>query len=195
MKKKWKLYPTNFKVLLGIIILFAIFALYQNQKQYAIREVDDERVPRLAEFFSGESFDGEEITSDIFAKNKLTMIDVWATTCTACVADMPHLAAMEKKYASQGFQVIGVCADLRDKEQVKEERVDTAREIQKKTGVSYMQLIPSEEFQKEYLRVVVTATPHCFMVNQKGEIVETHVGAIPEDALAEKIEQCLKESE
>ncbi|MBI5364409.1 MAG: redoxin family protein [Planctomycetes bacterium] len=43
-----------------------------------------------------------------FEKGKVYMIEFWATWCGPCIASMPHITELQKKYKEQGFTVIGV---------------------------------------------------------------------------------------
>ena len=41
--------------------------------------------------FTAKTVEGEEITSDIFADSRLTMMNIWATYCNPCLQEMPDL--------------------------------------------------------------------------------------------------------
>ncbi len=43
-----------------------------------------------------------------FEKNKVYVVEFWATWCRPCIASMPHLARLQDEYKSQGLQVIAV---------------------------------------------------------------------------------------
>lgn len=43
---------------------------------------------------------------------KVVMIDFFATWCFPCVADLPHLEELQKRYGPRGFTVIAVGMDL-----------------------------------------------------------------------------------
>jgi thiol-disulfide isomerase/thioredoxin len=45
-----------------------------------------------------------------FEKGKVYMVEFWATWCAPCVASMPHISELQKKYSAQGLTVIGVSA-------------------------------------------------------------------------------------
>lgn len=43
--------------------------------------------------------------------NKLTMVNVWSTTCGPCIAEMPHFPQLEARYSSRGFKILSVLGD------------------------------------------------------------------------------------
>jgi thiol-disulfide isomerase/thioredoxin len=58
---------------------------------------------------------GEEIlASEIIKKNKLTLIDFWASWCGPCRAEFPHLRMAYKHYRSKGFEIIAISLDSKE---------------------------------------------------------------------------------
>lgn len=53
--------------------------------------------------------------SDVYSKNKVTMIDFWAGWCGPCRAFNPTLLGIYNEFHAKGFEVLGVSLD-RDKE-------------------------------------------------------------------------------
>lgn len=49
--------------------------------------------------------------SEVAKKNKVTMIDFWASWCGPCRAEMPAVKAAYAKYHAKGFEIIGVSLD------------------------------------------------------------------------------------
>ena len=43
-----------------------------------------------------------------FEKDKVYVVEFWATWCGPCVASMPHLAELQKTYASKGVQIVSI---------------------------------------------------------------------------------------
>ena len=41
-------------------------------------------------------------------RGKVTLVNVWATTCVSCVKEMPMLASTYTKYRDQGYETIAV---------------------------------------------------------------------------------------
>lgn len=70
---------------------------------------------------------GKQVTfSEIYPKNKVTMIDFWAGWCNPCRMFNPKLLEIYKKYHKSGFEVVGVSLDMSEdrwKAAVKEDRL------------------------------------------------------------------------
>ena len=67
-------------------------------------------VPRVAPVFNLKTPTGETITLDSF-KNKILLIDFWATWCVPCVKAMPEMQKLQEKYSSPSFTVLGISID------------------------------------------------------------------------------------
>ena len=47
----------------------------------------------------------------MFSKAKVTMVNVWATTCSPCIQEMPHIQQLANNYAGRGLKVVTVLGD------------------------------------------------------------------------------------
>lgn len=62
--------------------------------------------------FSVESENGTVSLSDYVGKGKYVLADFWASWCTPCIDEMPHLKELYKKYSGSNFTVLGIaCYD------------------------------------------------------------------------------------
>ena len=47
-------------------------------------------------------------------KGKVVVVNIWATWCAPCVAEMPTLAKLQAAYAGKGVEVVAVSIDFRN---------------------------------------------------------------------------------
>ncbi|MFY7876523.1 MAG: redoxin family protein, partial [Pirellula sp.] len=52
--------------------------------------------------------DGKYSKVTSFQKDKVYVVEFWATWCGPCVQSMPHLAALQMKYADKGLQIVSI---------------------------------------------------------------------------------------
>jgi len=57
--------------------------------------------------FSLPQLDGRTLHSDEL-KDKIVVLDFWATWCENCVSEIPEFNKLEKEYSSRGVKVIGL---------------------------------------------------------------------------------------
>jgi thiol-disulfide isomerase/thioredoxin len=123
--------------------------------------------------FTTKDINGNTVTNDIFAKKKLTVVNVWGTFCGPCIEEMPELEAWSKKL-SDDVQIIGIVGDIDGEKDTK--HLSLAKKIIKKAGVSFTNLIMNDDF-KELMDGII-GFPTTFLVDQSGTIVgEPIVGA------------------
>lgn len=69
-------------------------------------------LPRPAPAFALKNVTSESVTLTDLAKDKVLLVDFWATWCAPCVKAMPDLQKLHAKYAAGGrFSVVGISID------------------------------------------------------------------------------------
>ena len=108
--------------------------------------------------------DGKPVKfSDIYSKNKLTMVDFWASWCGPCRAFNPDLVKIYKKYHKKGFEILGVSHDSDHAKWVKGIKDDKLVWPQ----VSDLKYWDNEVGRMYYVRYI----PQNIFVDQTGKIV------------------------
>ena len=159
-----------------------------------MQTADDINVSELAGM-TLQDLDGKQVKlADIFAKNKVTMIDIWKTDCTACVESMPDLEALSKEYADQGFGVLSVCADVMDDDgSLDDDLLYDAQDIVKTAGTTYPTVLAGKQFRD---LIDVVSTPTILYVDSQGNIIDgPSRGAYPKDITAKYIEMNLEKAQ
>ena len=105
--------------------------------------------------------------SDIYSKNKITMVDFWASWCGPCRAFNPDLVKIYKKYHKKGFEIIGVSHDKEHEKWVKAIKDDKLAWPQ----VSDLKFWDNEVGKMYYVRYI----PQNIFVDQNGIIVGRQV--------------------
>jgi thiol-disulfide isomerase/thioredoxin len=117
-------------------------------------------------------------------KGKVVLLDFYATWCNPCRAETPHLVQLQRQYAQQGLQVIGLnVGGDEDRDQVP----GYAKEL----GIQYPLGFPDDEFVDSYLGDNENI-PQAFVFDRNGQLVKRFVGY--NDNVGQEIERVVQDS-
>lgn len=120
---------------------------------------------------STKTIDGADFSEKDFSDYDLTMVNVFATWCTACVQEIPDLEKLRQEMKDKGVNVVGVVTDTRDESgEENQEAIEKARLIQAKTKAGYPFLIPDSSYLNGRVKNL-QAMPETFFVDKNGNIV------------------------
>ncbi len=122
---------------------------------------------------------------DKIVDGKITLINFWATYCVPCRKEMKHLNRINKTYAEQNVQVVGISID-------DSRTVGRVKSMVKSQKLDYTILLDTE--QKLYKNFNTTAMPFSILVDPQGKILWEHTGYIPgdESQMENEIKKALK---
>jgi len=153
-------------------------------------EVVKDGVIPFGEFYA-ESLDGGAATQGVFAAADLTVVNIWATYCGPCKAEMPVLAKLDEEL--DNVQVLGIVLDCVKQDGTPDpDQVQVAIELAEAAGVTYTNLILNMELAK--LGVAsVESVPATLFVDKQGNLVGQGIyGAMDEATWREVIAQRLE---
>ena len=114
--------------------------------------------------FETTDLDGNTVSSkDIFAQNKYTMINFWASWCGPCIGELPELEKLNKAFEEKGCGIVGVLTDGMDPVGLAD-----AKEIVGDAKVTYLNIIDSMGLSEE---LDIQAVPTTIFVDSNGVIV------------------------
>lgn len=121
---------------------------------------------------------GYPYTQEIFQDYELTMVNVFATWCSPCVAEIPDLEKLHNTMADRGVNVVGVVLDvLNEKGELDQDVLKRAQLLAEQTGATYTFLLPDDTYMNGRL-IGIEAIPETFFVDKNGNIVgETYSGS------------------
>ena len=122
-------------------------------------------------------------TADL--RGKVTLVNFWATSCTTCVAEMPEIVATYNKYQAQGYGTLAVAMSYDPPSYVV--NFAQTRKLPFQVAIDNTGAVAKAWGD-------VKLTPSTFIVNKRGEIVKTYVGAPNFPELHQLIEKLLAES-
>lgn len=123
--------------------------------------------------FSTKDLSGNVVNQEIFAKKKLTVINVWGTFCPPCIGEMPELGAWAREMP-EDVQIIGIVCDVAGAGDT--EHLNLARKITGEAKVEFINIYPDETLMQ--ILSGVEAVPTTFFVDSKGKVVgEPIIGA------------------
>ena len=98
------------------------------------------------------------------------MINIWSTTCSVCLTEIPVLQQMNDKYKSDGGQIVGLLYDGDDPAAAQE-----AAEFLKEYGIQYENIIANDELKKIF---PTQSFPMTYFFDSDGKMIgEPVIGA------------------
>ena len=129
----------------------------------------------------GQTLDGHTVTLEQL-RGKPVLVTFWATTCPACIEEMPHLIELYQELHPKGLELIGVAMSYDPPEQV--------RAMAQQRQIPYPIILDS---RAQIARAFdnVRLTPTTVLISPEGRIVQYRLGPLDLPKLRETINALL----
>lgn len=173
------------KIIIVLSLLVLIFTGCSKSEAEASKnnskEPSKQKTQKLTKLpsFKLKDLKGNVYTNEDF-KNKILLIDFWATWCPPCRKEIPSFINLYKKYKDQGLEIIGISLD---------QDMNKVRNFVKEKGITYTVLIGNKNVAQDFGGI--QGIPTTFIVDRKGTIVFKQVGLAPEEKFEAEIKKLI----
>lgn len=142
--------------------------------------VEGIEVGNRAPDFALRTLEGEEVRLSDF-RGKKVIVNVWATWCPPCRAEMPDMQAFYEEYKNQGVEIVAV--NLTKSEKNSEQ---VARFIET-YGITFTVVL--DEKAEVSQRYQAQAIPTSYVIDSEGIIRNKMIGPMSKDWMVEQMKQ------
>lgn len=114
-------------------------------------------------------------------KDKVVLLNFWATWCGPCQVEIPWFTEFEKTYKDRGFAVLGVSSD--------EGGWPTVRPYMESRKMNYRVALDDNQMPAPYKDI--EALPTSYLIDRQGRIAKIHTGLVSRDTYTYAIEKLL----
>jgi thiol-disulfide isomerase/thioredoxin len=119
-------------------------------------------------------------------RGKYVYIDVWATWCGPCIAEIPYLKRVEEKFHGKNIEFVGISIDAK-KDYEKWKKFVVTKEL---VGI---QLFSDNDWNSDFVKAYgITGIPRFILIDPKGNIVSANADRPSSLALTTLLEDLLK---
>lgn len=120
---------------------------------------------------------GDAVTGDALRGDVLTVLNIWATWCPPCVAELPHLQEVSEAYAEAGVKIVGVMQDgVTDRLEPIERVIDAGETLLADAGAEYAVILPDAAIVGTFIENM-QYFPTTFFLDSEGNVVNTVIGS------------------
>jgi len=125
---------------------------------------------------------GEERSLGQF-QGKVVVLNFWATWCAPCREEMPAFARLQSRWGTRGVQFVGISS----------EDPDRVEPFARGLAINYPLWVGGDEVSELSRRLGnrLGVLPHTVLLDRSGNVLESRVGAYPEDALDKRLERAV----
>ena len=138
--------------------------------------------------FKGKDLDGNDVTSEeLFAQNKVTVVNFWFTACKPCVEELADLEALNQKVKEMGGEVIGINSFTLDGD---ETAILEAKDVLSKKNATFRNIYFPSDSEAGQFTASLFSYPSTYVVDKNGNIIgQPLFGGITSEEQAKLLEE------
>lgn len=114
-------------------------------------------------------------------KGKVVVLDIWATWCPPCRAEIPHFIELQNEFKDKGVTIVGMSVDSTGP-------ADVAKFVQT-NGMNYPIVMADEKTATAY--GADQGIPTTVVIDRQGNIVASHLGLTDKETFESDIRKAL----
>ena len=196
-KKDTRIHMSTLRVVVAALLIgiVALNISYVSGWSERMKVLEEKSSAKVFEEYETQTIYGKQFSDEDGKRAKLTAYNVWETTCPACLGEMGALEELSKKFPLEEFQLVGICADLYDKNgNLKQSQLDKAQSLMNDSGTTFPHMIPTWEMVV-FFKSVIPGYPTTFFVDQNGKIIDSASGSNDLEGWSERVEKVLSSIE
>ncbi len=119
-------------------------------------------------------------------KGKFVYIDVWATWCGPCKAEIPHLKTLEEKYHGKNIEFVSISVDS-------EKDHDAWKKMIQDKGMGGTQLFANNSWKSDFAKAYrINSIPRFILIDPKGNVLDADMTRPSQAVTVETLDKLLK---
>lgn len=119
-------------------------------------------------------------------RGKYVYIDVWATWCGPCRAEIPHLKKVEEKYHGKNIEFVSISVDV-DKDHEKWKKFVTEKQL------GGIQLFADKNWNSDFIKAFgIDSIPRFLLIDPNGKVIKADAARPSSPQLTELLDSLLK---
>jgi cytochrome c biogenesis protein CcmG/thiol:disulfide interchange protein DsbE len=148
-----------------IIITISFFLLIASFNIAPANAAQNNIIGKPAPSFTLLDLNGNKVSLSDY-KDKVVILDFWATWCPPCVKEIPHFIDLYKEYKNQGLAILGISVD--------QQGIGIVKAFNRKYKINYAILMANRQVVNAFGNI--SGIPTTFVIDPDGKIRRMYVG-------------------
>jgi len=177
--------PVVIIVVAMVVTLMLVFGIQKSRRSSGDPVVGGADLRgKAAPDFTLQSLDGKTLRLSDF-RGKAVVLNFWATWCEPCKIEMPWFVDLQKKYASEGLQILGVAMDDASPQEIEK--------FAKQMEVNYPVMVGKDSVGDAYGGVQFL--PATFYIGRDGKVIERVFGIKGRGEIEDAVKKALAQGQ